>query len=167
MSFVISSKQHLAPTEDRIQYEPMMFEVEGVSVYRLDISFGHPLYTAAIDMYYITLDEGHSEGRYVPIVPDGCMALVFKGNKTNDEPAEGFLCGAIDEIKKIYISPEDYYVFIHRYTHCSTYCRRLCRILFPRIITHADIQRTRHRLRNCDKQEYAEAGHKVCRTRVA
>ena len=112
MSFVISSKQHLAPTEDRIQYEPMMFEVEGVSVHRLDISFGHPLYTAAIDMHYVTLDEEHSEGRYVPIIPDGCMALVFKGNKTNDEPSEGFLCGAIDEIKKILIAPEDYYVFI-------------------------------------------------------
>lgn len=112
MSFVISSKQHLAPTEERILYEPRMFEDEKVDVFNLDLSFGHPLYTVAIDIFYMTLKEDECEGKYVPIIPDGCMALVFRGNKTNDEPAEGFLCGTIDEIKKIYISPDEYYVFI-------------------------------------------------------
>lgn len=112
MSFVISSKQHLAPTEDRIQYEPIMLAFDGVMIHKLDISFGHPLYTAAVDILYIALEDGKNEGRYIPILPDGCMALVFKGKKVHDEPSQGFLCGTIDEIKRIYIGPEDYYVFI-------------------------------------------------------
>lgn len=113
MSFVISSKQHLAPTENRNQYEPMMFETAGVTIDCLDVSFGHPLYTAAVDIYRITLeDDTGEEGKYVPIIPDGCMSLVFQGNKFNDEPAEGYLCGVTDEIKKIHVRPKEYYVFI-------------------------------------------------------
>lgn len=112
MSFVISNKQHLAPTEDRIQYEPMMFENKGVRIDKLDVSFGHPLYTAAIDIFYMALEDEEKSGRYIPIIPDGCMALVFKGKKVHDEPSQGFLCGTIDEVKKIYLEPEEYYVFI-------------------------------------------------------
>lgn len=112
MSFVISSKQHLAPTEERMQYEPKFFIDEGVAVSDLEIAFGHPLYTSAIDMFYVQLEDGCSEGRYIPIIPDGCMALVFNGKIDHDEPSKGYLCGAIDEIKKIYIDPGEYYVFI-------------------------------------------------------
>lgn len=112
MSFVISNKQYLAPNEERIQYEPKIFEDEGISVIKLDISFGHPLYTSAIDMFYMRLSEDRHEGRDIPVVPDGCMALVFRGNWANDEPSEGFLCGAIDRIRKIHLEPDDYYVFI-------------------------------------------------------
>lgn len=112
MSFVISNKQHLAPTEERIQYGPKIFVEEGVSVTKLDLAFGHPLYTSAVDMFYMQIEEGIEEGRYVPIVPDGCMAMVFKGKIDRESPAKGYLCGASDEIKKIYISPGDYYVFI-------------------------------------------------------
>lgn len=112
MSFVISNKQYLAPTEERIQYEPVMFNFDGVAVSKLDLAFGHPLYTVAIDIFYITLEEGVNETKCIPIIPDGCMAFVFKGNKVNDEPSEGYLCGTIDEIKKISLSPDEYYVFI-------------------------------------------------------
>lgn len=112
MSFVISNKQHLAPTEERIKYDPKVFVDEGIIIDKYDISFGHPLYTSAIDMFLMRLGDGYKEGKYVPIVPDGCMTMVFKGDLYNDEPAEGFLCGAIDEIKKLYIRPNDYYVFI-------------------------------------------------------
>ena len=112
MSYVISNKQHLAPTEDRNQYQPMMFDTEGVLINKIDISFGHPLYTAAVDIFYMALEDGEKKCRYLPIIPDGCMALVFKGKKIHEEPSKGFLCGTIDEIKKIEIGPEDYYVFI-------------------------------------------------------
>ena len=112
MSFVISNKQHLAPTEERMQYEPKIFIDDGILVSKIDISFGHPLYTSVIDMFHIRLEAGCSQGRYIPIVPDGCMALVFKGKLEHSEPSKGYFCGVADEIKKIYISPEDYYVFI-------------------------------------------------------
>lgn len=112
MSFVISNKQHLAPTEERIQYAPKIFAEEGISVTKLDLAFGHPLYTSAIDIFYMQMEEERTEGQYVPIVPDGCMSMVFKGKINHDEPSKGYLCGASDEIKKIYIAPEEYYVFI-------------------------------------------------------
>lgn len=112
MSFVISNKQHLAPTEERMQYDPKVFVEEGIVIEKFDVAFGHPLYTSIIDMFMMKLDEGVDEGRYVPIVPDGCITLVFKGNFKDDEPSKGYLCGAIDEIKKIHIKPEEYYVFM-------------------------------------------------------
>lgn len=112
MSFVISNKQHLAPTEERVQYDPKVFVDEGIVIEKYDVAFGHPLYTSAIDMFLMRLDDNCEKGQYVPIVPDGCMAMVFKGNLYNDEPAEGFLCGATDEIKKVYVDREDYYVFM-------------------------------------------------------
>ncbi len=110
MSFVISNKQYLAPTEERVQYEPMVFEEEGVTIQKLEVGFGHPLYTAAADILYIESNAQNS--RYLPVIPDGCMALVFKGCRNNEEPAEGFLCGTIDEVKRLRLDPDDYYVFI-------------------------------------------------------
>ena len=110
MSFVISNKQYLAPIEERIQYEPMVFEEEGVTIQKLEVSFGHPLYTAAADILYI--ESNAQSSRYLPVIPDGCMALVFKGCKANDKPSEGYLCGAIDEVKRLRLDPDDYYVFI-------------------------------------------------------
>lgn len=110
MSFVISNKQYLAPTEERIQYEPMSFEEEGITVERLDVSFGHPLYTAATEILYI--ESATSDRKYAPIIPDGCISLVLKGKKNSEEPLKGYLCGVIDEIKKINVEPEDYYIII-------------------------------------------------------
>ena len=112
MSFVISNKQHLAPTEERIQYDPKVFVDEGIRIDKFDVAFGHPLYTSIIDMFLLRLEEGCIEGKFFPIVPDGCMAMVFKGRLDNEVPTEGYLCGTIDEIKKIYIGPGDYYAFI-------------------------------------------------------
>lgn len=112
MSFVISNKQHLAPTEERMLYDPKVFVDEGIRIDKFDVAFGHPLYTSIIDMFLLRLEEENSEGKFFPIVPDGCIAMVFKGRLDNEVPTEGYLCGTIDEIKKIYIGPGDYYAFI-------------------------------------------------------
>lgn len=107
MSFVISRKQHLAPAEPRIQYEPLIFEDKGFEVKKIDVSFGHPLYTAVADIFYVrsVCDVKKS----IPIIPDGCMSLVFSGNR---DRVDAYLCGVIDEIKKIDIEPGDYYIFM-------------------------------------------------------
>ena len=110
MSFVISNKQYLAPTEERVHYEPLMPEKEGVKIRKLDMTFGHPLYTTAADILYI--ESTSDESKHIPIVPDGCISLVFKGYKGNDEPSKGYLCGAIDTIRKLQINPNEYYVII-------------------------------------------------------
>ncbi len=112
MSFVISNKQHLAPTEERMQYDPKVFVDEDIRIEKFDVAFGHPLYTSIIDMFLLRLEDDVSEGKFFPIVPDGCIAMVFKGRLDNEVPTEGYLCGTIDEIKKIYIGPGEYYVFI-------------------------------------------------------
>ncbi len=107
MSFVISRKQYLAPTEARAQYEPLIFEDEGFEVKRIDVNFGHPLYTTVADIFYIKSIA--CDTKMLPIVPDGCMSLVFQGN---GEELEAYMCGTIDEIKKLEVYPEDYYIFI-------------------------------------------------------
>ena len=45
MSFVISRKQYLAPNEPRAQYEPLILEEEDFEIKKIDVTFGHPLYT--------------------------------------------------------------------------------------------------------------------------
>ena len=107
MSFVISKKQYLAPNEARAQYEPLIFEEEGFEVNRIDVNFGHPLYTTVADVFHIR--SVASDTRVLPMVPDGCVTMLFR---ENGEEIEGYLCGVIDEIKKIEVRPGDSYIFI-------------------------------------------------------
>ncbi len=109
MSFVISRKQYLAPNEPRAQYEPLIFEEEDFEVKKIDVTFGHPLYTTVADIFYIRSDADTT--RLLPIVPDGCMALVFCGNREK-ENIRAYICGVTDEIKKMKIEPDEYYIFI-------------------------------------------------------
>lgn len=107
MSYVISKKQYLAPSEPRIQYEPVLFDVEGVEISRIDVSFGHPLYTTVADIVHIK-NTGDIT-RQIPVVPDGCMAMVLN---CKGESAYAFMCRTIDEIRKLDIEPDEYYVII-------------------------------------------------------
>ena len=75
MSFVISRKQYLAPNEPRAQYEPLILEEEDFEIKKIDVTFGHPLYTTVADIFYIRSNA--DTARVLPIIPDGCMALVF------------------------------------------------------------------------------------------
>lgn len=107
MSFVISRKQYLAPNEEKTQYEPLVFDDEGLEMKRIDVAFGHPLYTTVADIYYIS--SRADDPQTVPIVPDGCMALVFSANQ---DKTKAYLCGVTDEIKKIVINPDEYYIIM-------------------------------------------------------
>lgn len=109
MSFVISRKQYLAPSETRVQYAPLIFEEGGLEAEKAEVSFGHPLYTMVADIFYIK-SVSDSE-KQLPVVPDGCMALVFFGN-IETKSVKAYICGVTDEIKKITIKPNEYYIFI-------------------------------------------------------
>ena len=50
MSFVISRKQYLAPNEPRAQYEPLILEEEDFEIKKIDVTFGHPLYTTVAEI---------------------------------------------------------------------------------------------------------------------
>ena len=82
MSFVISRKQYLAPNEPRAQYEPLILEEEDFEIKKIDVTFGHPLYTTVADIFYIRSNA--DTARVLPIIPDGCMALVFCGNREKE-----------------------------------------------------------------------------------
>ncbi len=107
MSFVISRKQYLAPNEDRAQYEPLIFEDEGFEVNKMDVSFGHPLYTTVADIFYIRSIA--RDVRILPIIPDGCISMVFR--KYEDD-TRGYICGVTDEMKKLEVRPGESYIFI-------------------------------------------------------
>ena len=107
MSFVISRKQYLAPTEARVQYEPLIFEDEGFRVNKIDVSFGHPLYTTVADIFYIkSIAE---DMKILPMIPDGCMTMAFV---SDGEAISGYICGVTDEIKKLEVCPGEGYIFI-------------------------------------------------------
>ena len=109
MSIVISRKQYLAPNEPRAQYEPLILEEEDFEIKKIDVTFGHPLYTTVADIFYIRSNA--DTARVLPIIPDGCMALVFCGNREK-ENIRAYICGVTDEIKKLKIEPDEYYIFI-------------------------------------------------------
>ncbi|NLD20618.1 MAG: AraC family transcriptional regulator [Clostridiales bacterium] len=107
MSYIISNKQYLAPTEVRAKYEPLLFDIEGLGIEKMDVNFGHPLYTALADVCFVKSIS--AEKRYFPVAPDGCMTLVCR---VKGEDAQAYVCGVIDEIKKVEIEPDEYYVFM-------------------------------------------------------
>ena len=67
MSFVISRKQYLAPNEPRAQYEPLILEEEDFEIKKIDVTFGHPLYTTVADIFYIRSNA--DTARVLPIIP--------------------------------------------------------------------------------------------------
>ena len=107
MSFVISQKQYLAPTEERIQYEPFIIDDTGFEVEKIDVNFGHPLYTTVADIFYIKSVREYPQ--ILPIVPDGCMSMVFRNHEGE---ISGYICGVIDEIRKLEIKPHEKFIFI-------------------------------------------------------
>ncbi len=100
MSFIISDKQHLASTEKRSNYKPFVVKGTDIQPYIIDVNFGHPLYMSASDIYAVTCNK--TEPVSVPIIPDGCISMVFIGS---NDAVEGRICGAIDEVKKVVLEP--------------------------------------------------------------
>ena len=100
MSFIISEKQYLATTEKRSSYRPLVVDGPDFQTNMIDVNFGHPLYSSVCDIYATecTSDEPVN----IPVIPDGCISMVFIGKS---ESMKGYLCGAIDEIKKIVLEP--------------------------------------------------------------
>lgn len=105
MSFIISEKQYLATTEKKSNYKPMVVEDPGLETTVIDVNFGHPLYSSVCDIYAIECTG--NEHINIPIIPDGCIAIVFIGK---NEDMKGFLCGAIDEIKKVNLGPGEVFL---------------------------------------------------------
>ena len=100
MSFIISDKQHLASNEKKASYKPFVVNGPNIQTDIIDINFGHPLYMSASDIYAVSCNK--TEPINVPIVPDGCISMVFIGEP---DAMEGKLCGATDEVKKVVLEP--------------------------------------------------------------
>lgn len=107
MSFIISDKQHLATNEKRSEYKPFVVKGPDFQPHMIDVNFGHPLYMSASDIYAITCNK--TEPINVPVIPDGCISMVFIGT---DESMEGKVCGTIDEVKKVVLNPGETFLSI-------------------------------------------------------
>lgn len=105
MSFVISEKQYLATTEKRSSYRPLIVEDMNIIPNVIDVNFGHPLYSSVCDIYAVECTG--DEPIKIPIIPDGCVSIVFKGK---NEAMNGYLCGVIDEIKKVTLEPGEIFL---------------------------------------------------------
>jgi AraC-like DNA-binding protein len=105
MSFIISEKQYLATTEKRSNYRPLVCNGPGFKTQVIDVNFGHPLYSSVCDIYAVECTG--EEPLNIPIIPDGCVSMSFVG-KT--ESMKGYLCGAIDEIKKVVLEPGEIFL---------------------------------------------------------
>ena len=105
MSFIISEKQYLATTEKRSNYRPLIVDDMDINPSVIDVNFGHPLYSSVCDIYAVECTG--SEPLNIPIIPDGCVSMVFTGKS---ESMKGYLCGAIDEIKKVVLEPGEIFL---------------------------------------------------------
>ena len=105
MSFIISEKQHLATTEKKSDYRPLVASNVDIEPSIIDVNFGHPLYSSVYDIYAIENTE--KEPINIPIIPDGCFSVTFIGK---NESMKGYLCGAIDEIKKVVLAPGELFM---------------------------------------------------------
>ena len=110
MSFIISNRQSLAPKEQIVRYKPFVADTYEVRFKHVDVAFGHPLYTTIADIICADIDASvPAEG---PVIPDGCMSILFR---MGDGHTQAYFCGPIDEIKKISIRPGEKYVSLKFY----------------------------------------------------
>lgn len=107
VSFIISDKQYLASNEKRSNYKPYVVKSTDIKPYIIDVNFGHPLYMSALDIYAITCNK--TEPLNIPIIPDGCISMVFLGN---NQSMKAKICGAIDEVKKVILEPGETFMCI-------------------------------------------------------
>lgn len=105
MSFIISEKQYLATTEKKSAYRPLVVSDVNVDSSIIDVNFGHPLYSSLCDIYAVECTS--NEPLNIPIIPDGCVSIVFRGK---NESMKGYLCGAIDEVKKVVLEPGEIFI---------------------------------------------------------
>lgn len=105
MSFVISEKQYLATTEKKSNYKPFVVEDVNIIPTMIDVNFGHPLYSSVCDIYAVECTG--EEPLNIPIIPDGCVSMSFIGK---NETMKGYLCGVIDEIKKVVLEPGEIFM---------------------------------------------------------
>lgn len=107
MSFIISDRQHLASSERRPAYRPFHIKDEQCRSFKIDINFGHPLYTSVFDIF--ALENVCEEPVMIPVVPDGCISMAFQGKC---DSMKGWICGAVDEVRKITLKPEEQLIII-------------------------------------------------------
>lgn len=107
MSFIISDKQHLASNEKRSSYKPFVASGPLFEPYIIDVNFGHPLYSSVADIFAVECNK--TEPITMPIIPDGCISMVFMGE---NEKMSGYLCGTIDEIKKVVLNPGELFLMM-------------------------------------------------------
>ena len=93
--------------KNKANYMPLIFEEEGLETGRQEFLFSlFPKGTVA-DAFYIR--SVSREKKTVPVMPDSCMSLVFRGK---DRSVSSYICGVTDEIKKLVINPGECYIFI-------------------------------------------------------
>ena len=109
MSFVISRKQYLAPNEPRAQYEPLILEEEDFEIEenRRDV-WTSTVYNGCGYFLY-SIQCGYSAG--AAYHSGRLHGAGFCGNREK-ENIRAYICGVTDEIKKLKIEPDEYYIFI-------------------------------------------------------
>ena len=106
MAYFISDRQHLAAGKERTKYEPWIVVNKGCRYTPAQISYGHPLYVSVCSVGIVECLTDYPLTH--PILPDGCISIVFYGRGILDH---GMLCGATDRIKKLILMPGYQYLF--------------------------------------------------------
>lgn len=102
MGYLISDKQVLASAKERSTYRPYRAEVAGIRRTDESIGPGHPLYLSLCNIF--TLENETEDALVYPFFPTGCVSLLFY---EQEGVQQGRLCGATEEIKKLFLAPHD------------------------------------------------------------
>lgn len=107
MSYTVNLRQSHVSYKNAMDYKPVDYSVEGIRITRVPIKCGHPLYTEVADVFYAEVMT--DEVCMMPIVPDGCNTVVVR---SIDDEVSAFVCGSINEIRKIEVHPGEIVYFV-------------------------------------------------------
>lgn len=125
MSYIISKQQLDSELESKPKYIPYLVSGSGIKIQRWVPVSGHGLYDRVSDCYELSAEScgfwngswkyfGEEESRgklMVPILPDGCVSMVFQFKRGD---LSAWLCGPITEIRKLSFTSNEM-VFIARF----------------------------------------------------
>lgn len=102
MGYYVSDRQVLASAMERSLYRPLRIDIDGCKRTDEILDPGHPLYQSLCNV--CTLENITDHPVTYPVIPTGCMVLLFRKRGSRQE---SWLCGPPDEIVKVILAPGD------------------------------------------------------------
>ena len=110
MSYYVSNQQLISYKLDLSNYRPVSYAFSGCETEHYYLNSGHPLFFLVCEIVQIKNIFAHTVN--YPFIPDGCISMIFSGAAGSGIFDKAYICGTIDEAKKLQLAQSQDYLII-------------------------------------------------------